>query len=123
MPGTLGVCFKSVSLLEILVFKNKRKNYCLVAYIYNNYSLAPGVSFDLLQRLYKLEHHTVLCCSGPDICTAGLSVMITPGPQAINQLKHPIVRDLAGIHALRPWALRALGPRACIPARSLTGVF
>ena len=67
------------------------------------YSLVPGVSFDLLQRLYKLEHHTVLCCSayirymhcGPDICTAGLSVMITPGPQAINQLKHPIVRDLA----------------------------
>ena len=36
MPRTLGVCFKSVSLLEILVFKNKRKNYCLVAYIYNN---------------------------------------------------------------------------------------
>ena len=32
---------------------------------------------------------------GPDICTAGLSVMITPGPQAINQLKHPIVWDLA----------------------------
>ena len=69
------------------------------------YSLAPGVSFDLLERLYKLEHHTVLCCSayirymhcGPDICTAGLSVMITPGPQAINQLKHPIVQDLAGI--------------------------
>ena len=53
--------------------------------------------------------------SGPDICTAGLSVMITPGPQAINQLKHPMVQDLAGI--------RALGPRACIPARSLTGVF
>ena len=23
---------------------------------------------------------------GPDICTAGLSVMITPGPQAIGQL-------------------------------------
>ena len=23
---------------------------------------------------------------GPDICTAGLSVMISPGPQAINQL-------------------------------------
>ena len=76
------------------------------------YSLAPGVSFDLLQRLYKLEHHTVLCCSayirymhcGPDICTAELSVMITPAPQAINQLKHPIVRDLAGIHALRPRA-------------------
>ena len=41
---------------------------------------------------------------GPGICTAGLSVMITPGPQAINQLKHPIVRDLAGIHALRPRA-------------------
>ena len=62
------------------------------------YSLAPGVSFDPLECLYKLEHHTVLCCSacirymhcGPDICTAGLSVMITPGPQAINQLKHPI---------------------------------
>ena len=58
------------------------------------YSLAPGVSFDLLQHLYKLEHPTVLCCSasirymhcGPDICTAGLSVMITSGPQAINQL-------------------------------------
>ena len=58
-------------------------------YLYS-YSLAPGVSFDLLQRLYKLEHHTVLCCSahirymhcGP----AGLSVMITPGPLAINQL-------------------------------------
>ena len=32
--------------------------------------------------------------SGPDIGTAGLSVMITPGPQAINQLKHSIVRDL-----------------------------
>ena len=32
---------------------------------------------------------------GPDIVTAGLSVIITPGPQAINQLKHPIVRDLA----------------------------
>ena len=32
---------------------------------------------------------------GPDICTAGLSVRMTPGPQAINQLKHPIVRDLA----------------------------
>ena len=32
---------------------------------------------------------------GPDICTAGLSVMITPGPQVINQLKHPIVLDLA----------------------------
>ena len=32
---------------------------------------------------------------GPDICTAGLSVMITPGPWAINQLKHPIVQDLA----------------------------
>ena len=95
------------------------------------YSLAPGVSFDLLKRLYKLEHPTVLCCSacirymhcGPDICTAGLSVMITPGPQAINQLKRPIVRDLASIHTLRPRALRALGPRACIPARSLTGVF
>ena len=39
---------------------------------------------------------------GPGICTAGLSVMITPGPQAINQLKHPIVSG--GIHALRPWA-------------------
>ena len=57
------------------------------------YSLAPGVSFDLLQHLYKLEHPTVLCSSaciryrhcGPDICTAGLSVMITPEPQAINQ--------------------------------------
>ena len=67
------------------------------------YILAPGVSFDLLQRLYKLEHHTVMCCSayirymhcGPDIWTAGLSFMITPGPRAINQLKHPIVRDLA----------------------------
>ena len=99
--------------------------------MYIIYSLAPGVSFDLLQRLYKLEHHTVLCCSayirymhcGPDICTAGLSVMITPGPQAINQLKHPIVRDLAGIHALCPRALCALRPRARIPARSLTGVF
>ena len=32
---------------------------------------------------------------GPDIGTAGLSVMITPGPQAINELKHPIVWDLA----------------------------
>ena len=89
------------------------------------YSLAPGVSFDLLQRLYKLEHHTVLFCSayirymhcGPDICTAGLSVMIIPGPQAINQLKHPIVRDLA------VYTHSALGPRACIPARSFTGVF
>ena len=58
------------------------------------YSLVPGVSFDLLQHLYKLEHPTSLCCSayirymhsGPDIGTAGLSVMITPGPQAINQL-------------------------------------
>ena len=59
------------------------------------YSLAPGVSSDLLQHLYKLEHHTVLCCSayirymhcGPDnICTAELSVMITPGPQAINHI-------------------------------------
>ena len=57
-----------------------------------HYSLTPGVSFDLLQRLYKLEHPTVLCCSarikymhcGPHKCTAGLSVMITPGPQAIN---------------------------------------
>ena len=32
---------------------------------------------------------------GPDIGIARLSVMITPEPQAINQLKHPIVRDLA----------------------------
>ena len=70
----------------------------LSPYVYEtSYSLAPSVSFDLLQCLYKLEHHTVLCCSayirymhcGPDICTAGLSVMIIPGPQAINQLKHP----------------------------------
>ena len=58
------------------------------------YSLAPGVSFDLLQHLYKLEHPTVLCCSarirymhcGPDVYTAGLSVMIKPVPQAIYQL-------------------------------------
>ena len=90
-------------------------------YSYNiAYSLAPGVSFDLLERLYKLEHHICNACirykhCGPDICTAELSVMITPGPQAINQLKHPIVQDLAGIHALRS--------RAFIPARSLTGVF
>ena len=49
---------------------------------------------DLLQCLYKLEHPNILCCNahirymhcGLDICTAGLSVMITPGPQAINQL-------------------------------------
>ena len=61
--------------------------------------------------LYKLEHPTVLCCSayirymhcGPDIRTAGLSVMITPGPQAINQLKHPS-EGSGGIHALRPRA-------------------
>ena len=77
------------------------------------YSLAPGVSFDLLQHLYKLEHHTSLCCRASDICTvgqiyalwaryrhcgadigtAGLSVMKTRGAQATNQLKHPIVRD------------------------------
>ena len=54
---------------------------------------------------------------GPDIGTAGLSVMITPGPQAINQLKYPIVRDLA------VYTHYALGPRACIPVRFLTGVF
>ena len=30
-------------------------------YIYINYSLAAGVSFDLLQHKYKLEHPTVLC--------------------------------------------------------------
>ena len=67
------------------------------------YSLAPGVSFDLLQRLYKLKHPTSLCCRayisymhcGPDIGIAELSVTITPGAQAINQLKHPIFRDLA----------------------------
>ena len=61
--------------------------------LYTN-SLAPGVSFDLLQHLYKLVHPTVLCCSarirymhcGPDVCNVGLSVMITPGPQAIYQL-------------------------------------
>ena len=65
--------------------------------------------FPLIIYIYKLEHPTVLCCSarirsmdcGPDICTAGLSVMITPGPQAI---KHPIVRIWAGINALRPRA-------------------
>ena len=60
----------------------------------NFYILAPGVSFDFLQCLYKLEHPTVLCCSacirymhcGPDICTAGLCFMITAGLQAINRL-------------------------------------
>ena len=40
----------------------------------------------------RAPHCIVLQCtirymhSGPDICTAGLSVMITPGPQAINQI-------------------------------------
>ena len=63
------------------------------------YSLAPGVSFDLLQHLYNLEHPTSLCCSayirymhcgpdigaaGADIGTVGLSVMKTRGPQATN---------------------------------------
>ena len=104
--------------IYMYVSVQSRLLYILCMYIY---SLAPGVSFDLLQCLYKLEHHTVLCCSayirymhcGPDIiCTAGLSVMITPGPQAINQLKHPIVRDLV-----------VYTHSACIPARSLTGVF
>ena len=82
-------------------------------FLYNTYSLAPGVSFDLLQHLYKLEHPTVLCCSpyirymhcGPDICTAGLSVMITSGPQAINQFKHPhciVLQSIYQIYAL--WA-------------------
>ena len=90
------------------------------------YSLAPGVSFDLLQHfLYGAAVHiSDICTVGQIIiCTAGLSVMITPGPQAINQLKHPIIQDLAVCTALRPRALCTLGPRACIPARSLTGVF
>ena len=54
---------------NIIILKNSYYGWqhCIM-YIY---SLAPGVSFDLLQRLYKLEHPTSLCCRASDICTVG----------------------------------------------------
>ena len=77
------------------------------------YSLAPGVSFDLLQRLYKLEHHTVLCCSayigymhcGPDIHMHCWAVCYdNTRTTGYKSIKTPHCSGSGGIHALHPRA-------------------
>ena len=59
----------------MLIHNDAVKSYHMITLIFvllPYYSLAPGVSFDLLQRLYKLEHPTLLCCSAlSDTCTVG----------------------------------------------------
>ena len=47
----------------------------------------------------------IVCYHGYRYCFQSSCYIITPEPQAINQLKHTIVRIWAGIHALHPWAL------------------
>ena len=86
-----------------------------------DYSLGPGVCFDLLKFLYKTDPSHTRHSAFSYLTTVRVSdtltlrtiiVLITPGSQATNQSKHPIMLGSGSIHDLCPRVLRALGRHA-----------